>query len=211
CGMINGFGMGEDLIHTIVMADDPMQVMLQTVGSPLKNGTELAIFDANREPLPAGEKGELGYRGPNMFLGYYKNPEKTDATRGEDGWFYTGDTGFVDEDGRLRLSGRKKEMINKGGSKIFPLTIENILCFHPKIETVAVIGLPDPDLGEKVCACVIAKPGQTVTHEDVKTYMEQQGASKYEMPDITQVLSEFPLTPTGKIKKDLLPEKIAKN
>ncbi|MBW1708148.1 MAG: acyl--CoA ligase, partial [Deltaproteobacteria bacterium] len=172
CKLSDWFGMGEDLIHTLNWPDDPLEAFLETVGVPFPNDSEVMIFDENHNPLPQGEPGEIGYRGPNMFLGYYKNPDKTDSTRTEDGWFLTGDSGYIDEDGRLRLRGRKKDVINRGGSKMFPLSIENILCFHPKIASVAVVGLPDPDLGEIACACIIPKKGQPISHEDVALYMK---------------------------------------
>ncbi len=206
CQLSNWFGMGEDIIHTAVWPGEKEEVFLNTVGRAMP-GAELAIFDAEGKELPPGEVGEIGFRGAAMFLGYFKNPEKTENTRNDQGWFYTGDTGFVDKDGYLRLYGRKKEMINRGGSKVFPLTIENSLCFHPKIKSVAVVGIPDPELGERVCACIIPVKGETVTQEDIVDYMKEKGFSRYEIPEKVKIMTEFPMTPTGKVKKDLLQKK----
>lgn len=201
------FGMGEDIIHTAVYPGEEEKNFLETVGKPVP-GAEIAILNGNQESVPRGEVGEIGFRGAAMFLGYYKNPEKTAGTRTDDGWLLTGDTGYLDEAGYLRLYGRKKDMINRGGSKIFPLTIENALSFHPKIGTISVVGVPDPELGEKVCACVIPKKGETLSLEEVIDYMQSRGFSRYEMPEILKIMTEFPMTPTGKIKKDLLQKKV---
>jgi acyl-CoA synthetase (AMP-forming)/AMP-acid ligase II len=201
------FGMGEDIIHTAVWPEDKEEKFLSTVGKPLP-GAELAIFDPEGKKLEYGEVGEIGFRGAAMFLGYFKNPGKTAETRNDQGWFLTGDTGFVDEDGYLKLYGRKKEMINRGGSKVFPLTIENVLCFYPKIQSIAVIGVPDPELGEQVCACIIPVKGETVTQEEIAVFMREKGFSKYEIPEKVKIMTEFPMTPTGKIKKDLLQKEV---
>lgn len=201
------FGMGEDIIHTAVYPGEEEKVFLETVGKTVP-GAEIAIFDPKHAPLPVGQVGEIGFRGAAMFLGYFKNREKTESTRTDNGWLLTGDTGFLDDDGYLRLYGRKKDMINRGGSKIFPLTIENALSFHPKIGTISVIGVPDPELGERVCACVIPKHGETVNKEEIIDYLQFKGFSKYETPEFIKIMDEFPMTPTGKIKKDLLQKEV---
>ncbi|KJS31261.1 MAG: hypothetical protein VR64_12325 [Desulfatitalea sp. BRH_c12] len=204
------FGMGEDIIHTAVYPGEAEKTFLETVGKTVP-GAQIAILDGNHVPLPTGQVGEIAFRGAAMFLGYFKNPEKTADTRTVDGWLLTGDTGYLDDVGYLRLYGRKKDMINRGGSKIFPLTIENALSFHPKINTVSVVGVPDSALGERVCACVIPKKGATVTLEEILDYMQAKGFSRYETPEIVEVMNEFPLTPTGKVKKDLLQQKVVAN
>ena len=201
------FGMGEDGIHTVIRPGEKEEMYLETVGSPVP-GEELAIFGDDGAQLEQGKIGEIGNRGAAMFLGYFKNPEMTNATRNHEGWFLTGDTGFVGEDGYLRLYGRKKDLINRGGSKIFPLTIENVLCFHPKIQSVAVVGVPDPELGERVCACIIPAEGQTITVEDVLEYMEGKGYGRYETPERVVLMKQFPMTPTGKVKKDFLQKEV---
>ena len=203
------FGMGEDGIHTAIRPGEEEEKYLETVGSVLP-GEELAIFDDDARQLKQGEVGEIGNRGAAMFLGYFRNPEKTDDTRNQEGWFFTGDTGFVGEDGYLRLYGRKKDLINRGGSKIFPLTIENALGFHPKIQSVAVVGVPDTELGERVCACVIPVKNQTVTREDVIQYLRDKGYGRYEIPERVELMDDFPMTPTGKVKKDLLQKRVVK-
>lgn len=202
------FGMGEDGIHTAIWPGEREEVFLKTVGKTLP-GEELSIYDDQRNPLGPGQVGEIANRGAAMFLGYFKNPEMTERTRNNEGWFFTGDTGLIDQDGTLRLYGRKKEMINRGGTKIFPLTVENILCFHPKIQSVAVVGYPDRDLGERVCACIIPKMGETISLEEIAEYMRGKGYSRYEIPEKVVLMNEFPMTPTGKVKKDLLQKEVS--
>lgn len=207
CELTIWYGMGEDAIHTVVWPGEKEEALFETVGKPIP-GAELAIFDPEGKSLGSGEVGEIGFRGAAMFLGYFRNPEKTAATRNDRGWFLTGDLGSVSKEGYLRLRGRKKEAINRGGSKIFPLTIENILCFHPKIRSVAVVGVPDSHLGERVCACIIPVKGQTVTLEEIEAFVKGKGFSRHEIPDILKIVKEFPMTPTGKIKKDLLQKEL---
>ena len=200
----NMYGMGENIVHTQVSASDPPELVRDTVGKPVP-GAELRIFAADRSTERAtGEVGEIAYRGPSLFLAYYKNPERTAETRNADGWFFTGDLGFVDERGYLHLAGRKKEMINRGGTKIFPKEIEDLLHEHPKILRAAVIGMPDARLGERVCACVELRPGATLTLDEVKTFLEGLRVMKHNVPERLEVLASLPQTPTGKIQKDPL-------
>jgi acyl-CoA synthetase (AMP-forming)/AMP-acid ligase II len=148
--------------------------------------------------------GEICFRGPSLFIGYFKNPDLTAKTRNQEGWFYTGDAGYLDREGYLHLAGRKKEMINRGGTKIYPLEIENLLHFHPKILRAAVVGMPDYRLGERVCAFIVPKEGQTITETEVLDYLGQQQISRYKIPERVVLVTEMPLNPAGKIKKDLL-------
>ena len=200
----NTYGMGENIVHTRTLPKDPPEVIRDTVGLPVP-GAELKIFaDDHQTELPAGTVGEIAFRGPTLFVGYYKNPELTRATRNADGWFFTGDLGFVDERGYLHLAGRKKELINRGGTKIFPKEIEDLLHAHPKIMQAAVIGMPDYRLGERVCAYVVPYTGETVTLEELHAYLTDCQVMKYKFPEHLEVVSDLPLTPTGKVKKEPL-------
>jgi len=165
-------------------------------------GVELKIFaDDHETELATGTVGEIAFRGPTLFVGYYKNPALTRATRNGDGWFFTGDLGFVDRRGYLHLAGRKKELINRGGTKIFPKEIEDLLHSHPKIVKAAVIGMPDYRLGERVCAYVVPRAGQTITLAQVQRYLGDLKVMRYKIPERVEVVDELPLTPTGKVKK----------
>jgi len=205
----NMYGMGENIVHTQVAASDPPELIRDTVGKPVP-GAELRIFAADRSTeRPMGEVGEIAYRGPSLFLAYYKNPERTAETRNADGWFFTGDLGFVDERGYLHLAGRQKEMINRGGTKIFPKEIEDLLHEHPKILRAAVIGMPDARLGERVCACVELKPGETLTLGEVKSFLAGKQVMKHNVPERLEVLTALPQTPTGKVQKEPLVRAVA--
>jgi non-ribosomal peptide synthetase component E (peptide arylation enzyme) len=195
----------------MTLPSDPPEVVFETVGRPLgAMGVELKIFDEKKEKeLPQGEAGEIAFRGPTLFVGYFKKMDLTKATRTEDGWFFTGDVGYIDEGGCLRLAGRKKEMINRGGSKIFPLDIENLLHSHPKIERAAVMGYPDYRLGEKVGAYVVPREGQTITLKEIEEFLTEQKVMKTKIPERLEVVKELPLTPTGKVLKRQLEQELA--
>jgi acyl-CoA synthetase (AMP-forming)/AMP-acid ligase II len=197
----NTYGMGENIVHTRTLPTDPPEVVRATVGLPVP-GAELAIFsDDHATTLGAGEVGEVAFRGPTLFLGYYKQPELTRATRNGEGWFFTGDLGFVDEQGYLHLAGRKKELINRGGTKVFPKEIEDLLHAHPKIVRAAVVGAPDYRLGERVCAYVELMPGATLDLGELRADLLDRKVMKYLIPERLEVVDALPLTPTGKIKK----------
>jgi acyl-CoA synthetase (AMP-forming)/AMP-acid ligase II len=210
CKSGNTYGMGETVLHTRTMGWDPEDKQRDTVGKPMF-GAELKIVDPkdrSRE-LPTGEVGEICFRGPTLFVGYHKQPELTAATRDDDGWFYTGDLGFTDADGYLCFSGRAKEIINRGGSKIYPKEIEDLLAAHPGVADVAVVAWPDDRLGETVCAYLVPT-GEPFSLEDLSTYLDAQNVTKYLYPQHLVFLDEFPMTPTGKIRKASLQEDAVK-
>ena len=204
----NTYGMGENIVHTRTLPNDSPEIIRNTVGKPVP-GAELAVFSEDHScQLAVGEVGEIAFRGPSLFLGYFKNPEQTAATRNAEGWFFTGDLGFVDEAGYLHLAGRKKEMINRGGTKIFPKEIEDLLLLHPKVANVAVVGMPDYRLGERICAYVVPKPGETPALEELGDFLAAQKVMKNKFPERLELVSELPMTPTGKIKKQALVDDI---
>lgn len=204
----NMYGMGENILHTRTMPDDSPEVIRDTVGKPIP-GAELKIFSEDHgAEMPAGEVGEIAFRGPTLFLAYYKNPQRTRETRNDEGWFFTGDLGFVDASGYLHMAGRKKDLINRGGTKIFPKEIEDLLHSHPKVAKAAVIGMPDYRLGERVCAYVEVIDGESITLEEVAAYLAEREVMKHNIPERLEVIDELPLTPTGKIVKGPLVEDI---
>jgi non-ribosomal peptide synthetase component E (peptide arylation enzyme) len=205
----NTYGMGENVVHTRTMPFDPPDKIATTVGRPLP-GVELRIVDEWRRDLPSGEVGEIAFRGPTLFAGYHRRDDLTAATRDAEGWFYTGDLGSVDDDGYLTVAGRRKEMINRGGTKIFPIEIENLLDAHPDVEDVAVVGMPDFRLGERVCAYVVPRAGSEVTLDGLAAFLEQQHVSRSLVPEHLVVVEQLPMTPTGKVQKIALIEDAAR-
>jgi acyl-CoA synthetase (AMP-forming)/AMP-acid ligase II len=206
----NTYGMGETILHTRTFPFDPPEKIRDTVGRPLF-GAELKIVDPKdrTRELPPGEVGEIVFRGPTLFVGYHKQPELTAETRDDEGWFYTGDLGSADEDGYLTFAGRAKEVINRGGSKIFPKEVEDLLSGHPKVRDVAVVGWPDERLGETVCAYVVPE-GEEFSLEELAAHLSGEKVSKYMFPQHLVFVEELPMTPTGKVRKASLQEDAAR-
>jgi long-chain acyl-CoA synthetase len=163
---------------------------------------EIAIMDDNNNVLPVGEKGEICTKGDANMFGYLNKPEATAETI-KDGWLHTGDMGYMDEEGFFYVSGRKKEMINRGGENIYPREIEIPLEKHPKIAEVAVIGAPDKALGERVRACIVPFEEGSLTADELKEYLSDKIA-KYKIPEYIEFMKELPKNPTGKILKQEL-------
>jgi acyl-CoA synthetase (AMP-forming)/AMP-acid ligase II len=203
----NTYGMGENILHTRTMPFDPEDKIRSTVGRPMF-GSELKIVDQNDRSRELGpnELGEIVFRGPTLFVGYHKQPELTQETRDDEGWFYTSDLGQVDEDGYLIYVGRAKEVINRGGTKIYPKEIEDLLSAHPEIEDVAVVRWPDERMGELVCAYIVGRGGAKFSVEDLTAYLKEQKVMKYLYPEHVINVDEFPMTPTGKVRKAALQE-----
>ncbi len=176
------------------------------IGKPGFNW-EVRIVDEKGNDAPRGGIGELIVRGNGVMREYYKNPQKTAETL-RDGWFYTGDMGRMDSEGFIYLVDRKKDIVNVGGEKIFPVEVEEVLVSHPKIYDAAVIGIPDERLGEAVAAVIDPKPGMTLTEEEVNIFCEQN-LPRYKRPRRI-FFDKVPRNPTGKIEKPKLREKYGK-
>ncbi len=168
-------------------------------------GLEVEIMDDHNHIIPYGERGEICVKGDAVMIGYLNKPDAT-AESLKEGWLHTGDMGHMDELGYVYISGRKKEMINRGGENIYPREIEVPLEKHPKIAEVAVIGAADPALGERVRACIILNEGCTMTADEVKEYLADKIA-KYKIPEFVEFMNEFPRNPTGKLLKQELKKK----
>ncbi|HKO08279.1 MAG TPA: hypothetical protein VJ487_11240, partial [Alphaproteobacteria bacterium] len=137
--------------------------------------------------------------------GYYNNPGANARSFTADGWFRTGDLGVLDERGYLRIAGRRKEMIIRGGANIYPREIEEVLFKHPKILDAAVVGIPDARLGERVCACIVSRPGEKLAAGEVVDFLRDKIAT-YKLPERVEFLAQLPRTPTGKVQKGPLRE-----
>lgn len=157
--------------------------------------------------MAEGAEGEIAAQGPSVHLGYHKNPTANAELFTAEGWFRTGDLGQLDRAGNLRIVGRLKEMINRGGKKFFPREIEEILYTHPKILHAAIVGVPDPRLGERNCLCVIPRPGEQVTLEEMVAFLEGEVAT-YKLPEMIELFDELPFTPTGKIQRHVLTRQV---
>jgi long-chain acyl-CoA synthetase len=174
-----------------------------SIGVP-PEGIELKVIDEESKELARGEVGELIVRGPNVMKGYYNKPEETEKVLKE-GWLYTGDMVYIDEDGFIFIVGRKKDLIIRGGFNIYPREIEEVLTSHPLISESAVVGIPNKYLGEEVKAYVKQKPGSNLTEEQVLEYCEEK-LPYYKTPKFIVFVRSFKKDPSGQILKDLIEE-----
>jgi len=206
CPILNGFGATELFTGptTVSPFTDQMSVLRESIGK-VRPGFEVKIVDEDRNPLPAEEVGELVVRGGPPMLGYYKADELTQKTFDEEGWYYTGDQATMDEEGFIRIVGRIKDMIIRGGQNVYPAELENILVTHPKVQDAAVIGVPDPISGEKVLAYIIPKGDPAPTVVDLLNFCRENMAP-YKVPGNVVFVDEFPLNATGKVLKRALRE-----
>ena len=183
--------------HTL-LTDDPEEVC-GTVGKPVPE-MGIRVVDDQGNDVPAGAVGEILTYGPSVTIGYYNNPQVNRQSFTADGWFHTGDQGSFDDKGYLRIVGRKKEMLIRGGANIYPREIEEVLYQHPKVLDAAIVGVPDSRLGERVCACIVPKAGESMSFEELVAFLRDKIAT-YKLPEYMQTLEDFPRTPTGKVQK----------
>lgn len=180
--------------------DDPIDVRVNTVGRALP-GVECKIVDpVTGEDLPNNVDGEFVARGYNIMKGYYKMPEATAAAIDSDGWLHTGDLARRDDNGNYKITGRIRDMIIRGGENIYPKEIEEFIYTHPQVKDVQVIGVPDKQYGEEIMACVILKEGETLSEENLKTYIRTHIA-KHKTPRYIAFVQDFPMNAAGKIMK----------
>ena len=188
--------------------DDPPEVRHRTVGTP-RGGTEIRLVDEESRDVSPGEVGEIWGRGPCCALGYYRDDETTREKWTSDGWFRTGDLGRWDRLGNLVIVGRKKEIIRRGAQTVVPAEIEQILMSHPKVLKAAVIGLPDKVMNERVCACVLPRPGQSLSFDEMVNFLKERQVAPYKWPERLEVVSDIPLR-GDKIDKDALRNEVLK-
>src|SRR5215813_12079701 len=183
--------------HT-TLEDDPEEVC-GLVGRPLRQMGIRVVDDAGRDCQP-DIAGEILTYGPSVTVGYYNNPDANDRSFSTGGWFATGDIGILDTRGYLKIVDRKKELIIRGGANIYPREIEEVLYQHPKVLEAAAVGVPDPRLGERVCACIVPRPGESVSLEELVAFLRDKIAT-YKLPEFLQLLDALPRTSTGKVQK----------
>ncbi len=207
CNLVPCWGMSECFAATMCSVDDPGDKRWGTDGAPLP-GVEVAIFDEDRRTrLGPGEAGEIATRGPHVCLGYFRNPERTAETFSNDGWLFSNDLGILDESGFLRVVGRKKDIINRGGLKISAREVEETIGKHHAVLQVALVGVPDQRLGEKTCAYIVLRPGRRIDLDGLVAFLESQGVAKFKYPEYLRIVDALPMTPTGKIQKFKLKER----
>jgi 2,3-dihydroxybenzoate-AMP ligase len=198
------FGMSEGLLM-FVRRNDPEDVRLETVGRPVCKDDEVRLLDDDDNIVTPGEVGELCCRGPYTLRGYYGVPEYNARQFTPDGFYRSGDLMRQHPSGNYMVEGRKKDLINRGGEKISAEEIENLILSHPAVKNVACIAVPDPDLGERMCACIILRDGKSLTFDELKSFLVDKEIAKYKLPERMEIMSDFPLSTFGKVsKKDLV-------
>ncbi|MBM4762861.1 medium-chain fatty-acid--CoA ligase [Bacillus sp. B15-48] len=206
--VIGVYGSTESVPHAAASLNDPLEKFIYTDGKPLP-GVEIKIVDELRQQVPAGIQGEEASRGPNVFVGYLKEPGLTNRALDDEGWFYSGDLCIMDDDGFISISGRKKDIIIRGGENISSSEVESILLQHPNILEAAVVGMPDKRLGEKTCAYLVLKDcEQGLTIEEVQDFFMRMNIAKYKFPERIEIWDQLPRTESCKIKKYILREDI---
>jgi len=203
----NIYGMTENGSHQYTLPTDDAQTIVETCGRAC-HGYETRIFSQENPDLEvsAGTVGEIGTRGALLMLGYFDNQATTEDSFNKDGWFLSGDLGTLDARGCLRIVGRKKDLIIRGGHNIHPAKIEDLAHRHAAVQKAAAFGVADARLGEKVCIAIICREGERVTGEALLDHLHAAGLSKYDMPEYFIALEAFPLTASGKVLKRELQE-----
>ena len=202
--LLSVYGSTESSPHAVVNLDDPLSRFMHTDGYAAA-GVEIKVVDNARKTLPPGCEGEEASRGPNVFMGYFDEPELTARALDEEGWYYSGDLCRMDEAGYIKITGRKKDIIVRGGENISSREVEDILLQHPKIHDACVVAMPDERLGERSCAYVVLKaPHHSLSLEEVVAFFSRKRVAKYKYPEHIVVIEKLPRTASGKIQKFLL-------
>ena len=189
--------------------DDPGEIRRRTVGRMLP-GNKMRLLDDEGKEVPEGEPGQLWFRGPHAPAGYYRDPESTAPVFDKDGWTTTGDI-VKFEDGCLWIMGRSKDMIIRGGQNIYPAEIEGILNEHPKVANVAIVGYPDKEMGERACACVVLKAGETLSKDEMVAFLKQKKLAAFKLPERLEIVGALPTVgDSGKVDKKVLKAAIEK-
>jgi fatty-acyl-CoA synthase len=202
-----GYGMTETgPLATQTLPGDPLERRVETVGRALPD-VEIKVVGPEGDIVPLGEPGELCIRGYNVMRGYWGDPDKTAEDIDAAHWIHTGDIGTMDAGGYLRIVGRIKDMLIRGGENIYPREIEDFLYTHPKIEQVEVVGVPDPKYGEEIAACVRLRDGERATEDEIREFCRGRLAH-FKIPRYVRFVEGFPMTVTGKVQKFVLREQL---
>lgn len=209
CVFYNGYG-GTEGQTTITRSNYDLETTFRTVGRPTCPYDTYKVVDKSGKELPPNTPGELLIKGPGVFTGYYRNPEENRKVFDNEGFFRTGDVAKIDEAGNVTLTGRIKEMINRGGESISATEIEKLIIQHPDVISVAVIPMPDPEMGERVCACIQPRPGAKLSFEQIISFLKDKKASVLQLPERIEFVDSMPYTKAEKIDKRMLVEDIKK-
>jgi 2,3-dihydroxybenzoate-AMP ligase len=204
------FGMSEGMLF-FVRLDDPLEVKLETCGRPICPDDEVKLLDDEDREVPDGEVGELTCRGPYTLRGYYGVPEYNARQFTRDGFYRSGDLMRKHPSGNYVVAGRKKDLINRGGEKISCEEVENLILSHPAVQNVACVPVPDPNLGEKMCACVVLKTNKTLDLPELVDFLKGKEIAKFKLPESLMVVDDFPVSTFGKVSKKALAELAQKN
>ena len=194
------YGATDGGVPTMTAITDPPEKRHLTVGR-IDADSEVRLVDALGQDVAEGQSGEIMWRGPTKSFGYFNEPAHTEAAFVDDGWYMSGDLARIDEDGYLMIVGRAKDLIIRGGQNISPQELELHLYKHPAIAEVSVIGVPDPVYGERTCACVVLKPGERLTLQDVTDFLLGLEVAKFKLPERLEVFDDLPKSAGGKITK----------
>jgi 2,3-dihydroxybenzoate-AMP ligase len=209
CFVQENFGMSEGMLF-FVRLDDPQEVKLETCGRPICADDEVLLLDEDDRQVPDGEVGELTCRGPYTLRGYFGVPEYNAKQFTRDGFYRSGDLMRKHPSGNYIVEGRKKDLINRGGEKISCEEIENLILMHPAVQNVACVPVPDANLGEKMCACLVLKPGKKVELPELVDFLKDKEIAKFKLPERLLVVDDFPVSTFGKVSKKALSEMAAK-
>ncbi|MEP4149227.1 MAG: AMP-binding protein [Halioglobus sp.] len=203
-----GYGQTEvSPINHLTLPEDSLEKRTQTVGRAVP-WVEIRIVDENGIVVPIGEKGEICTRGYSVMRGYWNDGERTRETIDEAGWLHSGDIGIMDSEGYVKVVGRIKDMLIRGGENVYPREVEEFLYTHPKIAEVQVFGVPDEKMGEEVCAWVMLYPEQEMSEQELKEFCKDQ-ITHFKVPKYVRFVEEFPMTVTGKMQKFVMRQQMA--
>lgn len=205
CTLQQVFGMAEGLLN-YTRLDDADDVIVETQGRPISPDDEIRIVDSGGRPVPAGGMGDLETRGPYTPRGYFRAPDHNERAFTPDGWYRTGDVVRLHPSGNLVVEGRSKDIINRAGEKISAEEVENIVYTLPAVARCATVAVPDPKVNERVCICVVPRPGHTVTLDDIERVFHERGVARFKIPERLEILDALPLTNVGKVDKNALRE-----
>jgi len=207
CRLVSAYGSSEVMMATVCRPEDPIERVASSDGAPVP-GVEIRIADPDGKEVPAGSDGEIRYRGPGRLIQYWNRPDLTTAATDSEGWWRTGDLGRLDDHGYLRVTGRLKDIIIRGGFNISAREVEEALLQHPAIANVALVGLADPVVGERACAVIVPRGGVKVTLEELYDYLTaERKIAVWKVPERIEFVEDFPVTATGKIQKFALRER----